>query len=1302
MGKASITIAISSVFNGNGFEKALDSASKLGSKLSRMEKLTAANANSVASNVGQMGLKYEELGRNIETAGKRVANFGDNLTKSVTLPMVTIGAYAGKMAVDFDTALANVRKTSDLTEAQLESLAQSALELSKTQPVDASTILNVEALGAQLGVSNDKLQDFASTVTGLDIATNMDFETAGKQMAQFANITQMSQADFERYGSTIVDLGNNLATTESDISNMALRLAGAGTAAKFSQADILGMSGAMSSLGIKAEAGGSAMTRIIQDISKNVANGSGVVEEYARVAGMSADEFADAWKTRPMEAIEALVEGLKRTSDSGEDMNVTLEKLGINNVRNSDTMRRLANAGDLLRASVDRANGAWEQNTALQNEVDQRNESMASRLQVLKNKIDAIAITVGRPLVDAVIDALEALDPFIQTVANVAQAFADMDEAGQRNILMWAGVVAAAGPVLSVTGRLTQGVGTLVRAFGDTSSKIAVYADAMNSLDGAQLRTYASSKSNASALGLAGNAAVKAAGGVENYVKAWDNMKTSADRVQTTQKRINELMAQAETVNGAAKTSILKKASALESDRIKAEESYKANAKLVTAFSDSTSEAEKAADGIKLLDNALEDVKQGSANNAKVLSDYSKNLKGVDTASKTVGLTLGQTVKNGAMLAAASIKQFVLSCAPMLALTAVVAVIGAISDHFKQMEEHAKLVSGATRSFGDLMVEAGNKASASVSGLAEASRSIKDIKASADEALTGVKELGDSIVDKFANIGAQKTELDGYVETIEKFGNKSGITAGEQAKLKAAIEGYNSITGEQLTLIEDGSNKIQDQSGKLLENTGQLQANADAWQRRAEAAAAQDLLTEAYKNQYEAQQQLTDAQKAHEKKIEDYLKITPGATRAEAEWALRNSESAKAVESANAALDGANEQIDGLTAKTTLAASALSEDFKSAVEQLPPTMQQAGIDMASKLSEGVEAGRVTAAAAVSFLKNDVVSAISTLPAGMQDEGMEVANQLAAGISSGQITVEQASAFLNSGVSGTIANLPPDMQSKGMEAATALATEISNGQISVEQATELLKQAANGGVTSLPTDMSQTATDAVNGLNTAIANGQSGTLSAALKVKDKAKSGVSGLPEDMRKVGTDSTGSLAGALDKGSGGVGKAAGAVAAKAKGMSDVGDMWASGNHLVSNFARGISGSAYLVKNAADGVLAKLNALRFSVPKEGPFSGAEKGGETSGRHLVENFARGMRSGSHALSEASEYLMSGISLGDLALQGSASGAGLTTNNSNTTYVLNINGAQLGSASPRVMEAVEVIFNEFNLTNSMGV
>ncbi|MFR3999266.1 MAG: phage tail tape measure protein, partial [Paratractidigestivibacter faecalis] len=320
--------------------------------------------------------------------------------------------------------------TSNLAGRELEDLAQSALELSKTQPVDAATILNVEALGAQLGIARDSLESFAKVCTGLDIATDMNAEKAGTEMARFANIVGMTEGEFSNYGSTLVAIGNNMATTESEVSNMAQRFASAGAQAGLSSADILAMSAAMSSLGIKAEMGGSALSQVFVSISKAVSGGGEELDAFAKAAGMSADEFAAAWRGNAADAFNTLIESIGRASAEGEDMNVILSDLGITQIRQSDVMRRLAGSTEavtgkqsVLAGALDLSRQAWEENTALQKEVDQRNESMQSRLDVLKNKVDAIAITVGRPLTEALISALDALQPLVDGVADAAQAF---------------------------------------------------------------------------------------------------------------------------------------------------------------------------------------------------------------------------------------------------------------------------------------------------------------------------------------------------------------------------------------------------------------------------------------------------------------------------------------------------------------------------------------------------------------------------------------------------------------------------------------------------------------------------------------------------------------------------------------------------------------------------------------------------------------------------------------------------------------------------------------------------------------
>lgn len=960
MGKASITIAVNAKWNGQGIEKAEKA-------MRRMSVLAAASSESVSSGWVKAGGKLSEIAGKMYNAGDKMAKMGDMLTKSVTVPMIAMGTYAAKAAINFDTALANVRKTSDLTEQQLQKLADSALDLSTKQPVTAETILNIEALGAQLGVANDKLESFATVVSGLDIATNMDFETAGSQMAQFANITQMTQDKFENYGSTIVDLGNHLATTESDISNMALRLAGAGTAANFSQAEILGMSGAMSSLGIKAEAGGSAMTRIIQDISKNVANGSGVVKEYARVAGVSADEFSNMWRNKPMEAIELLVEGLRKLNDSGTDMNVTLEKLGIKNVRNSDVMRRLAGAGDLLRESVDRANTAWEQNSALQNEVDQRNESMASRLQVLKNKVDEIAITVGRPLVDAVIDALNACQPLIDGVANLADGFANMDEAGQRTVLAFAGIVAAAGPVLSVTGRLLKGFSAPVDAIGKFIQTVGIYEDALKTTDGSQMRVYASSKLMSTSLGTVRNEAAKAAGGAENYVAAWEKMTDSAKVLGDFEGKFNKLSDEQVGASKKAADAIEQKKDALVKEAVAARDSLQANGEQIKAWSGSSKEYSKAAGSISQTTHALLDQEASARNITSSSKAVSAGMKSVgesakksatSTASltgafKKVGSTAGgalSTVKNFAQATLGMI-------GPQLALSVAFAgisfVVGEAVKEYQEYQKRQELVNGAMQSAKDI---AGN-AAASVRDLGDAYGNLE-----VDNRLDDLKATNEDFAKSMDEIYTNSAKLNYAVGVIEELGNKSGLSASEQVKLKQAVEDYNSITGNSVE-ITDAAN------GKLSEGIGIIQANAEAWKYNAQqqgyAAAAQkyyEQQAEAAANLAIAEEKLTDVQR-RKNELQDEIAKKGYATTKQSEEIQKLTDKEKeltqTIDDNKKAMDKAGESAEWLTNKsaemgTTL--SAIKSVFDGWGDQASSAFEKAGVSADSFSTACAEAG----------------------------------------------------------------------------------------------------------------------------------------------------------------------------------------------------------------------------------------------------------------------------------------------------------------------------------------------------------
>lgn len=477
MAKAGLTIAISGTYNGRALEKARQDLEKM--RVSAVSELGGAGSSLV-----DFGGKLANVGGELHNAGYKMEQVGNKATRNITVPIAAAALACGKAAIDIDTSLTNVKKTVDGTEEEYQQLKDAAIEFSKTNAVSASQILDIQSLGAQLGFSKSELREFAEVVSGLDIATNMDAETAGTEMAQFANITKMAHSEVSNYGSAIVGLGNNMATTESDISHMAMRLAAAGTQVGMSQADILGLAAALSSMGVEAEAGGTAISTIMSQIDKDIATGSDAVETWAATAGMSAQDFADAWKKDPVQALSALLSNMEKTTAEGGNMSVMLEELGIDSIRQTDIMKRLAGNSELVTKAVKLSNDEWKKNTALSNEVNNRNASMAAKFQILLNKVTAVAEKVGTPLVNALLDVVDAAEPLIDGIGKAAQAFADMDEKDQRMILGLVAAAAAFGPVTSVAGKLTQGVGNLVVGIGKGAQSLGVIKNELSLVKG--------------------------------------------------------------------------------------------------------------------------------------------------------------------------------------------------------------------------------------------------------------------------------------------------------------------------------------------------------------------------------------------------------------------------------------------------------------------------------------------------------------------------------------------------------------------------------------------------------------------------------------------------------------------------------------------------------------------------------------------------------------------------------------------------------------------------------------------------
>ena len=427
---------------------------------------TNQQLNTAKSAWTEAGKNLEAFGKKCDSVSKKMTAAGRTLTTVMTTPILGLGATAVKASIGFESSFASVRKTVDATEAQFEQLAATSKKMSTEVAAGTDEINEVMAAGGQLGVATEHLSDFTHVMIDLgNSCEDLSADEAATTIAQFANIMGTSQSQFSNIGSTLVDLGNNFATTEKPIMEMAHRMAGAGKQVGLTEAQVLGFAAALSSVGIEAQMGGSAFSKALVKMEVASATGGEALDDFGKVAGMTAQQFKTLWDNDPAAAFQAFIVGLSKLDDEGESAIKTLSDIGINEIRLRDTLLRATNATELFSRAQNMANAAWEENTALTNEAGKRYSTTASKLTNLKNK----ALLFGQQIGDDLNPTIQSL---IEGADNLLSKFLQMDEAQRKQIIQYAAIAAAIGPVLLLFGKVTKGIGSISTGVGKFATAV--------------------------------------------------------------------------------------------------------------------------------------------------------------------------------------------------------------------------------------------------------------------------------------------------------------------------------------------------------------------------------------------------------------------------------------------------------------------------------------------------------------------------------------------------------------------------------------------------------------------------------------------------------------------------------------------------------------------------------------------------------------------------------------------------------------------------------------------------------------
>ena len=442
------------------------------------QELAARRAQTLADQMGEAAQAAGTFSSQAGQAAQEAERFGNQAGQAFSAAYEALAAagivtglqsimtyFAGcaQAAMDFESAMTGVAKTTDFTDEELVAMSDAIRTMSTQIPATTQELAAIAESAGQLGIHKESLLDFTETMAMLGTATNMTADEAATNLSRLANITGMSQENFGRLGSTIVDLGNNLATTEKEIVDMSMRIAGAGHQVGMTEAQIMAFSGALSSVGIQAEAGGSAFSTLISDMSLAVQQGEGRLEQFAQVAGMSAEQFAQAFETDAAGAILKFIQGLGDLSAQGRSAIAVLDDMELSDISMRDALLRAAGASGTFTEALKTASTAWKDNTALTTEASKRYATAQSQLIMMENAYQNLKAAIG----EAYTPALQKAYQVGTQLFNGLAAFAQTNPALVNGFTAFAvvlGVVVAALAAYTVAAKLAAAASAMLSA----------------------------------------------------------------------------------------------------------------------------------------------------------------------------------------------------------------------------------------------------------------------------------------------------------------------------------------------------------------------------------------------------------------------------------------------------------------------------------------------------------------------------------------------------------------------------------------------------------------------------------------------------------------------------------------------------------------------------------------------------------------------------------------------------------------------------------------------------------------------
>ena len=420
-----------------------------------------------------------KFGNTLTSIGSKASSVGSSMTRSLTAPIVAGLAYAGKQLVNYQDKMIKVRniirtsgESASETQASYNTMLKDSRKYSDKYGVSQIKIAQgYEDLvkrgytsKAAIGVMDSELK--ASIATGDDF--NDVIKVASETMESFGLATTKTGKPIKnsavmqaRSKKTLNELAYAADATSTDFQSLGIGMSYVGATAHqagFKMSETAAAMGILSNNGLEADKAGTGLRKAINSLITPTANGQ---KALSKINLTTKDFLTNSGKVKSMSAIFKTLNSHMKGLSANEKQDIFHALFGTTGQQAGAILTENARRLGELNSEVEKANKSDYISTLSKKNLT----SAKSQIAIAKESLTNAGMDIAK-------NVLPAITPLIQDVGKAAQAFGRLDPSVQKAVAKFVVFTAAAGPLMSILGKIVGFGGNAAKAFGTLAGGI--------------------------------------------------------------------------------------------------------------------------------------------------------------------------------------------------------------------------------------------------------------------------------------------------------------------------------------------------------------------------------------------------------------------------------------------------------------------------------------------------------------------------------------------------------------------------------------------------------------------------------------------------------------------------------------------------------------------------------------------------------------------------------------------------------------------------------------------------------------